>query len=122
MKVWYLAHGITIASFILAVGGAVFINPIILISLASTVFIFRSAERIRKKEKEIKELKPNDFEIDSIQFDIYRKCLAKVKEAEQELISKKVVIDYVDRPEVLDVVPFKEVIKVFNDKAKGEGK
>lgn len=51
MKIWKIAHTITGLSLLLAVLGAIFLNPFIIITLASTVFIFQSAERIRKREE-----------------------------------------------------------------------
>jgi hypothetical protein len=50
MKLWIFAHTITILSFLLAVLWAIFIAPIIIISLCSTVMIFFTAERIRKHD------------------------------------------------------------------------
>jgi len=51
MKVWYIAHTVTGLSFLLAIGSAIFLDPILITSLVSTAFIFNTSERIRRREK-----------------------------------------------------------------------
>ena len=50
MKLWYIAHTFTILSLLMAILGAIFISPYILVSLVSTILIYKNAEDIRKKE------------------------------------------------------------------------
>jgi len=50
MKLSTITYTITGLSFLLAVGSAIFINPILITSLVCTAMIYQSAARIRRRE------------------------------------------------------------------------
>lgn len=51
MKIWYFAHMVTILSFLMAVGSIIYFKDYLLsVQFLSTIMIFMTAERIRKRE------------------------------------------------------------------------
>lgn len=66
MKIWILAHIITLMSFILAIGGAMLIDPFAIIGLAATAMIFQGAERIRRREAWQEEIMEREKELEEL--------------------------------------------------------